>query len=72
VASVEVAVDGRWASAALEPRGEHRTWQRFALDVALPPGERVLAARATDVEGRVQPADAARNAVHEVRVVAGT
>ncbi|MDD7939145.1 molybdopterin-dependent oxidoreductase [Actinomycetospora lutea] len=70
VTSVEVAVDGRWRTAVLEPRGEHRTWQRFALDVTLAPGEHVLAARATDAAGRVQPADGARNAVHAVAVVA--
>ncbi|TDQ58794.1 molybdopterin-dependent oxidoreductase-like protein [Actinomycetospora succinea] len=72
VATVEVGVDGHWRPAVLEPRGEHRTWQRFALGVALPPGDHVLAARATDAEGRVQPAAGARNAVHEVRVVVGT
>lgn len=71
VTSVEVAVDGRPHPAVLEPRGEHRTWQRFALAVALPPGEHVLAARATDERGRVQPLAEQRNAVHEVRVVAG-
>lgn len=69
VASVEVGVDGRWRPATVEARGEHRTWQHFALALELPPGEHVLAARATDAQGRVQPLDAARNAVHEVRVV---
>jgi hypothetical protein len=71
VASVEVGVDGRWLPAEVEARGEHRTWQRFTRAVALAPGEHVLAARATDVAGRVQPADAARNAVHAVTVRAG-
>ena len=69
VASVEVGVDGRWRPATLEARGEHRTWQQFTLDLELPAGEHVLAARATDAQGRVQPLDGARNAVHEVRVV---
>jgi sulfane dehydrogenase subunit SoxC len=71
VASVEIGVDGGWLPAELEARGEHRTWQRFARTVTLPPGEHVLAARATDVAGRVQPADAARNAVHAVTVRVG-
>ncbi|GAA4797034.1 hypothetical protein GCM10023200_36480 [Actinomycetospora chlora] len=68
VAAVAVGVDGAWGRADLEPRGEHRTWQRFALAVDLPPGEHVLAARATDAAGRVQPDGGARNAVHAVSV----
>jgi DMSO/TMAO reductase YedYZ molybdopterin-dependent catalytic subunit len=71
VVSVEVGIDGRWFPAGLEARGEHRTWQRFSLGVPLPSGEHVLAARATDAEGRIQPVDAARNAVHQVAVRAG-
>ena len=40
VASVEVGVDGRWRSATLEARGEHRTW------AALRPRPRAAAGRA--------------------------
>jgi sulfane dehydrogenase subunit SoxC len=71
VAAVEVGVDGSWRRADLEPRGEHRTWQRFALAVDLAPGEHVVAARATDTAGRVQPDRDARNAVHAVTVRVG-
>lgn len=68
VVSVDVGIDGRWRPGELETRGAHRTWQRFGVDVTLSPGDHVVAARATDAEGRVQPLEAARNAVHEVTV----
>lgn len=69
VVAVEVAADGRWEPAEVEPRqGGAVTWQRFRTRLRLDPGEHDLAVRATDAGGAVQPADGARNAVHHVRV----
>lgn len=68
VTTVTVGVDDGWVPATVEPRGEHRGWQGFAARVSLPPGRHVLAARAADADGRVQPLDGARNAVHAITV----
>ncbi|MFJ2580995.1 molybdopterin-dependent oxidoreductase [Kitasatospora aureofaciens] len=71
VVAVEIAVDdGPWQPAVLEPRGPHPTWQRFALPYDLAPGPHRIRSRATDTVGRVQPPTGARNAVHEIEVVA--
>ncbi|MFF8772646.1 molybdopterin-dependent oxidoreductase [Kitasatospora sp. NPDC015120] len=71
VVSVEVAVDdGGWRPAALQPRGPHPVWQRFALPCRLAPGPHRIRCRATDARGRVQPPGGARNAVHTVEVLA--
>ncbi len=69
VEGVEVAVDGRWEPADVEPRpGGAVTWQRFRARRRVGPGEHDLAVRATDGAGHVQPPNGARNAVHHVRV----
>jgi DMSO/TMAO reductase YedYZ molybdopterin-dependent catalytic subunit len=70
IASVDVSADGgaSWAAAELEP-ATSRAWQSFAL--AWTPhrrGKIELVARATGRDGRVQPADGARNAWHRVSV----
>lgn len=70
VAGVEVSIDNgaSWRAAALEPRTQW-SWQRFRLLwQPAAAGRFVLMVRATDVAGRVQPASAARNAVHAVAV----
>lgn len=82
VAQVEVSCDaGRtWAIARLAAPHE-RSWQRFSLDWtprasgrggagvgAEATAEIELQCRATDREGRTQPSDGARNAVHKVTV----
>jgi sulfane dehydrogenase subunit SoxC len=72
ITRVEVTTDGgaSWISARVgERRG--RGWQRFdASAAALPAGSHVVAARAFDSLGNVQPRLGARNAWHEVRVEA--
>ena len=75
VVRVEVAVDGEWSDAELEPPvGEHawRGWS-FAWDAR--PGEHELSCRATDSAGNTQPLTGAwnhggycNNAVQRVRV----
>ena len=70
VGSAEVSTDGgeTWVEAALEaPNG--RAWQRFSY-VWVPPraGSHELRCRTTDVKGRGQPADGARNSVYSVTV----
>lgn len=67
---VEVSVDGgsRWVDAELE-RPDGLSWQRFSCRWQ-PPGAGTfeLRCRATDVNGRIQPADGARNAVYSIPV----
>jgi sulfane dehydrogenase subunit SoxC len=70
VAAVEVRIGsaGAWTPAALEPRTD-RAWQRFHLDwTADSPGRCAVAARATDVRGRVQPADVHINQIAEAEI----
>jgi DMSO/TMAO reductase YedYZ molybdopterin-dependent catalytic subunit len=58
---VEVSVDGgAWQRATLDRRGDDYAWTFFTLDIAaLPTGDHTLVARATDADGRTQPADLA-------------
>jgi sulfane dehydrogenase subunit SoxC len=70
IAQVEVSVDGgaSWATAGIEPRREW-SWQRFRFEWRpAGRGNFVIAARATDMRGVIQPKDRARNAVHCVPV----
>ena len=55
VERVEVGVDGDWRDAALEPPGEPFAWRGWAYPWRAQPGEHVLACRATDAAGNVQP-----------------
>ena len=75
VVRVEVAVDGEWGEAALEPPlGEH-AWRGWSFAWDAEPGEHELSCRATDSAGNVQPLTGAwnhggycNNAVQRVRV----
>jgi DMSO/TMAO reductase YedYZ molybdopterin-dependent catalytic subunit len=70
VSAVEVSADAgkTWQPARVRPRGADHQWQMFthAWDVAAP-GRYELHARATDSQGRVQPA-AGRNRIHMISV----
>ncbi|MBI5104133.1 MAG: sulfite oxidase [Solirubrobacterales bacterium] len=76
VEAVEVrAGDGPWEPAALEPPLGPAAWRRWTFDWTATPGTHVLACRARDATGRVQPDDPpwnvkgyANNAVHRVTV----
>jgi hypothetical protein len=70
VTRVEVSMDGgaSWREARLEERGTTPTWQRFAVDWDIPaPGTYEIRSRATDSQGRVQPAEG-RNSLHSITV----
>lgn len=65
VKRVEVSVDGgkTWAEARLVgPDLGKYAWRQFVLDVKLPVGQFVLASRATDMVGDVQPQERLENA----------
>ena len=70
VQSVQISTDGgaRWVEALLEaPNG--LSWQRFSYHWRPPGiGTYELRCRARDINGRIQPGDAARNAVHRATV----
>jgi sulfane dehydrogenase subunit SoxC len=73
IAQVDVSVDGgaSWSPARIEPRREW-SWQRFRFAWRpAEPGNHVIAARATDMRGVIQPKERARNAVHCVSVAVG-
>ncbi len=70
IASVAVSTDGgaSWSPAEVAPR-QSSAWQRFTRRWSPPrPGQHALLCRATDRQGRTQPMDGARNAVHRVEV----
>ena len=72
IAAVEISVDGGkgFMSAVLEPR-RGWAWQRFSLPWRPSSrGEAQLCARALEADGRGQPREGARNAIHAVRIVA--
>lgn len=52
---VEFAVDGVWQEARLEPRAGDYAWAKWTCTWQAEPGEHVLACRATDAGGNVQP-----------------
>ncbi|GAB2743933.1 sulfite oxidase [Sinomonas soli] len=75
VVRVEVAIDGAWAEAQVEPPGAAHAWQEFMLPWIAAPGTHALASRATDAGGNVQPLEQAwtfqgmgNNAVQETVV----
>ncbi len=55
IARVEVAVDGAWGEARLDPVAGPWAWRGWSFDWDAVPGEHVLACRATDANGNVQP-----------------
>lgn len=64
VRRVEVSLDGgeRWQRARLVgPDLGRFAWRQFALEVDLPPGEHLLASRAVDARGNVQPRERMEN-----------
>jgi sulfane dehydrogenase subunit SoxC len=70
VMRVEVSIDGgeSWSPAQLEPRRQW-SWQRFTFDwQPRGRGSFAVAARATDMNGAVQPRERARNAIHSIAV----
>ncbi len=71
VVSVEVSFDGGevWGPANVTPRSQ-RAWQTFTIDwQPSAAGQYRLQCRATDADGRTQPASGARNAIYSVDVV---
>jgi DMSO/TMAO reductase YedYZ molybdopterin-dependent catalytic subunit len=56
VERVEVGVDGLWQDATLDPGAEPFAWRGWSFDWDAAPGDHVLACRATDGTGSVQPA----------------
>ncbi|KZM25689.1 electron carrier [Ascochyta rabiei] len=69
VVKVEIKASNRdgWHEANLDPRIDFR-WQRFTLRLALEPGEYVLTAKATSIDGKSQALSSRRNHVNEVRL----
>lgn len=54
---VEVAVDGAWADASLDPPIGDFAWRGWSFGWDAAPGEHELACRATDAAGNVQPVE---------------
>lgn len=55
IARVEVAIDGDWREAAVDPQRDRFAWQAWRYDWDAAPGEHELACRATDAQGATQP-----------------
>ena len=55
VQRVEFGVDGSWREARLAQAEQPHAWQGWSADWHATPGEHVLACRATDAAGNVQP-----------------
>jgi DMSO/TMAO reductase YedYZ molybdopterin-dependent catalytic subunit len=75
VTKVEVAVDGTWAEASLDPVAAKYAWRGWQFNWKAVRGEHELACRATDANGETQPIEPmfdrggfGTNAVHKVRV----
>jgi DMSO/TMAO reductase YedYZ molybdopterin-dependent catalytic subunit len=75
VERVELAVDGEWHEAALEPAAAPYAWQRWRCEWQARPGEHRLACRATDAQGAEQPSTPewntggmGNNAIHELAI----
>jgi len=71
VSSVEVSFDGgkRWNAADVTRRAG-RAWQTFSIDwMPSTPGTYRLLSRATDIDGRTQPLEGARNSMYSVDVM---
>jgi DMSO/TMAO reductase YedYZ molybdopterin-dependent catalytic subunit len=57
IARVEVAVDGVWRDAVLDPPHGRYAWRGWRCPWDATPGEHQLMCRATDMRGDVQPLD---------------
>ncbi len=57
IVKVEVGVDGDWAAASLAPTVGEFAWRAWSFEWPAEPGEHVLACRATDSSGAVQPVE---------------
>ncbi|WP_413249876.1 sulfite oxidase [Sinomonas flava] len=75
VQRVEVAIDGHWADAHVEPAPAEHAWQEFSFAWVATPGSHTVGCRATDAAGTVQPLEApwtfqgmGNNAVQEIEV----
>jgi len=75
ITGVELAINGCWQQATLEPPQGKYTWQAWQYLWQAHPGEYELACRATDAKGRTQPLEPpwdaggfGNNAVQHVRV----
>ena len=55
IAKVEVAVDGHWHTAVLDPEAGRYAWRGWRSEWQATPGEHELTCRATDSNGEVQP-----------------
>ena len=55
IEKVEVAVDGQWQAATLEPRHSSYAWTGWRTTWKATPGEHELMCRATDANGQTQP-----------------
>jgi DMSO/TMAO reductase YedYZ molybdopterin-dependent catalytic subunit len=55
VERVEFGVDGVWQDATLHPRAGEFAWSKWSCTWHAEPGDHVLACRATDANGAVQP-----------------
>jgi len=76
VSAVDVAIDGTWLPAHLDTPPGGYAWRRWSLPWVADPGEHVLASRATDVTGAIQPLEQnwnlqgmGNNVVQQVRVI---
>ena len=61
VERVEVAVDGEWANAELQPSAGEFAWRAWSFRWIATAGEHELACRATDATGVAQPLEAPWN-----------
>jgi DMSO/TMAO reductase YedYZ molybdopterin-dependent catalytic subunit len=75
VSKVEVAIDGQWSAAELQPATSTYAWQAWTFDWLADRGDHQLACRATDARGETQPLEPpfdrggfGNNAVHRVEV----
>ena len=76
IEKVEVAVDGTWVEAKLDPELGQYAWRGWTYDWDAAPGDHELMCRAYDSSGAVQPVDSTfdvcgfgNNAVHRLSVL---
>jgi len=61
VAGVELGVDGHWQPAVLDEAPGPWAWRRWSCSWEAVPGDHVLACRAIDADGNIQPGEAPWN-----------